>query len=420
MSVIKRQIQKIAIVTSVWELEVGTGAALMAQLLAKAMVDKGIGVVVITSHAKRTLRVEESDGLRIWRLPSFNCYWIGHKDVQPVYKKVVWQIFDTWNPATFIFIKNILGAEQPDLVHVHKLRGLSPAVWTAAYHAGITSIVQTVHDYEVISPEGTLTKKFLGVDLSQLAFIRPYRWLRRKAARHVKVVTAPSKRVMDILKEYSFFSNAEKFIVPNTHGWTLEELAERKRALSVSNIDNTLRFLYVGNLVEYKGIYLLCEAFVKAANDHGNIVLEIVGGGPAYNRIKQKYGNHSQIILHGPLFGQAKEEISQRCDAFVLPSLWEEPFGIVIAEAFTYGKPCIVSSIGALPELVIDGVNGFLFPPGNREVLYQLFCRFAQNPNELRNKREHAFASAESVCVERVIERYWKVYETAITYKNEC
>ncbi len=47
--------------------------------------------------------------------------------------------------------------EAPDIVHVHKMRGLSPAVWSAAAAAGCRPIVQTCRDYEAMSPEGTLT-----------------------------------------------------------------------------------------------------------------------------------------------------------------------------------------------------------------------------------------------------------------------
>jgi len=53
----------------------------------------------------------------------------------------------------------------------------------------------------------------------------------------------------------------------------------------------------------------------------------------------------------------------------VVPSLWDEPYGMVAVEALTSGVPVVASNVGALPELVTDGVDGLLVPPGDRDAL---------------------------------------------------
>ena len=59
----------------------------------------------------------------------------------------------------------------------------------------------------------------------------------------------------------------------------------------------------------------------------------------------------------------------RRAAVAVVPSLWDEPYGMVAVEALTSGVPVVASNVGALPELVTDGVDGLLIPPGDRDAL---------------------------------------------------
>jgi glycosyltransferase involved in cell wall biosynthesis len=64
----------------------------------------------------------------------------------------------------------------------------------------------------------------------------------------------------------------------------------------------------------------------------------------------------------------------------VLPAIWPETFSIVIREANLMGLPVIASRIGAIPEAIEEGVNGFLFKPGDREDLRRRMLRFIEAP----------------------------------------
>ena len=76
----------------------------------------------------------------------------------------------------------------------------------------------------------------------------------------------------------------------------------------------------------------------------------MIGTGQFESDFVEKYSNSSQIIFHGALYGQSKSEYLRKCDVLVFPSTWPESFGIVITEAFAFGKPVIASKIGAIPE----------------------------------------------------------------------
>ena len=66
-----------------------------------------------------------------------------------------------------------------------------------------------------------------------------------------------------------------------------------------------------------------------------------------------------QIKYIGPVDDDAKNELLGRSAALLMPIEWEEPFGIVMAEAFACGTPVIGFRRGSVPEVVVDGVNGF-------------------------------------------------------------
>ena len=69
-----------------------------------------------------------------------------------------------------------------------------------------------------------------------------------------------------------------------------------------------------------------------------------------------------------------------RCDAVIIPSIWEEPFGITAVEALSCGIPVIASVSGALPDIVEDGKSGFLFPRGNADALAETVKKFLRDP----------------------------------------
>jgi alpha-maltose-1-phosphate synthase len=76
-----------------------------------------------------------------------------------------------------------------------------------------------------------------------------------------------------------------------------------------------------------------------------------------------------------------------RATAFVMPSLYE-PLGVAVLEAMAFGLPCIGSTGGAIPELIEEGVTGFLVPPGDEEALLAEMRRLAESPDLCRTLGE--------------------------------
>ena len=70
-------------------------------------------------------------------------------------------------------------------------------------------------------------------------------------------------------------------------------------------------------------------------------------------------------------------------DVLVIPSLWYENTPLTALSALAARRPLIVSDLGGLSSLVVNGKNGYVFPPGDALALSQILLRLAQNKNEL-------------------------------------
>ncbi len=149
-----------------------------------------------------------------------------------------------------------------------------------------------------------------------------------------------------------------------------------------------IRFAFIGNMMPAKGLHVLIKSFYGIAPGKAQLVIY----GTAYS-YKSELSGYTQRIrsmaprdnikLMGAFHHERIKEVFENIDVLIVPSLWQENSPLVIQEAFMAKTPVIASRIGGIPELVIDGVNGFLFEPGNIAQLRGLIDRVIENPSIL-------------------------------------
>jgi glycosyltransferase involved in cell wall biosynthesis len=403
---------KIVLISFLYEPELGGGAAVVVNQLARLLLERSHSVVVITSWKGRGVKTDYIDGIKIIRIPPMNLYWVGEKDEQSLPKKVAWQLVDIWNPLVYRLVRQILINENADIVHSHKLRGLSPSIWSAAASAGARKIVHTCHDYELLSPEGFLMGKIGRLAQDQNPLMRPYQNLRKYFSRQIHFATAPSRFVMDYHQKMGFFPLANTRIVPNSHGFDEQELKQNSVELSKTPRKVSARhFLYLGRLDKAKGIELLCESFIRVAGQRRGFRLIITGWGPLDKSLREKYAHQDTIVFTGPVFGAQKGRLFRDCDVLVAPSVVQEPFGIVIIEAYSHGVPVIASRSGAFPELVREGETGFLVEPGSVDDLYSALVKVSEEHSLLNAMSVKCFEEARNYTNEFLVNKYLEIYE---------
>lgn len=147
--------------------------------------------------------------------------------------------------------------------------------------------------------------------------------------------------------------------------------------------------LYVGRLSAEKQIDRLRP--ILDANPEA--CLALVGDGPHRAELEQLFaGTQTQFIgyLHGEQLGAAYAS----ADAFVFPSR-TETLGLVLLEAMAAGCPVVAANSGGIPDIVSDGINGFLFDPEDEQGAIAAIQRLLANPAEREILRQAARQEAE-------------------------
>jgi glycosyltransferase involved in cell wall biosynthesis len=160
------------------------------------------------------------------------------------------------------------------------------------------------------------------------------------------------------------------------------------------------RILCVARLVRHKGHATLLRALAALRDEGLPLHATLVGDGPereALERLSAELGVGDLVEFRGAVGQDELPSLYAGCDVFCLPTL-AETVGVASMEAMTSGRPVVSSSLMGVPELIVDGVSGFLVPPGRERELAAALRRLAEDP-ELRERLAEAGRR-------RVLERY--------------
>ncbi len=132
-----------------------------------------------------------------------------------------------------------------------------------------------------------------------------------------------------------------------------------------------LRIVYMGRIAREKGLYETLQG-LRLAHELGvDARLVIAGGGPEeqpLRRYAQALGIASRTCFVGPVFGADKVKLLAGADVMVLPS-YSEGLPYALLESMAAGIPVIATPVGAIPDVVTDGIHGFLVPPRNGKAI---------------------------------------------------
>ncbi len=176
----------------------------------------------------------------------------------------------------------------------------------------------------------------------------------------------------------------------------------------------SLSAAYVGRLVQEKGVETLIRAMGLVREQGYSISLKIIGDGPQRQSLEAMAGNGKDaspaIRFTGSLQGGALHSALQGVAVVVVPSLNEEPAGLVVMEQMMAGRPVIVTDHGGAAEIA-DGA-GLSFPPGDAAALAACLRRLADEPNLLAELAARARSRAADLFTQaRMVEDHHRVFE---------
>lgn len=325
----------------------------------------------------------------------------------------------------------LLNEINPDIVHIQNLLYLSVKIIAEIKKRNIP-IVFTLHDYWLICPQGQLlrnnlkacdrenSRECISCVLPHLSIkkylFNAYYLLRNSIPERLfqlvkniylvcsKFSLSANQQAISLIEERSAYmrgicAKVDLFIAPSQflrkifiefgipqnkiiflpHGFDLDKFKDLGKTPSVK-----LRFGLIGNLLPAKGAHLAIECFNKIKND--NAELKIYGPFMSYkgilgnylHRIRKMVRNRN-IRFMGGFDNKDIAKIFAEIDVLVVPSIWYENSPLVIQEAFASKTPVIASRIGGIPELIDDGVNGFLVKPNDIDDLYKRISQIIDN-----------------------------------------
>jgi len=309
---------------------------------------------------------------------------------------------------------------RPDIVHLHTMGELSPAALFAVWDI---PFVITVHGPEEFT-RALIPWILPASDYRNATYRRSdLRVIGRLRSLYLRVIQRPAYLLA--LRRCGALVAPSAFIAR-----VLEKDVDPGRIIQIDNgIDvpdaacpppGRGRFCFVGRLEAVKGVDVLLRAFARAREQCPGMTLTIAGEGAERATLEALA---AQLGLAGDVTFLGRVEPNEvvcalvHSDALVIPSVWPEAFGLVIIEAMGVGRAILGSRVGAIPELVADGVSGLITDPYDEGALANGMVRLASQPDLCRQMgeagRRNAAAYTASAFVSNILALYNRTVRTA-------
>jgi len=347
-----------------------------------------------------------------------------NRNVQNLWQKIHAFKDGIYSSAAKKAISSILESEHPEVAHIHNIyTSISPSIFVACQKYNVPVVLRCA-DFRLIScpisshlRKGQICERCLGgreywcvlKNCRSNIFESVAYTMRSSVTRMLQIIkdnvtlyVPPSKFVKQRMIDAKFPEDSI-VVVPNMV--SVYDLRDEKSSGEY--------VAYVGRISPEKGIETLLNSTCRTG-----LPVLIAGDYSKMPEILNTAPPNAQFI--GPLNRDQLIGFYQNARFTVIPSILFETFGLVATEAMSHGLPVIASRRGALPEIVEDGVTGFLFNPGNAEQLTNKMKLLWENPDLCRRMGR---VGRQKVILEYSEDVYYKrlmaVYKKAIKINNE-
>lgn len=401
---------KVAFVSTLYAPHETGGAERTVRTLAESLVRHGHQALAISLAPDGRAARGEIGGVRTYYVPLANLHWPFANERPSWLRRLAWHAIDAYNPVMGARVGEILARERPDVVQAGNLLGFSVAVWRAARRLDIP-VVQMLHDYYLACPNASMFKAGRNC-AAQCTRCRVLGTPRRRLSNIPVAVTSLSRRTLEKVEGAGLFRGVpHRFIA---HG--ASQLHASPPPRPDKRPGEPLVVGCLGRIERNKGIEVLLDAVARLPA--GTVRVLLAGRGePGYTEELRARSAGSDIAFVG--FVRPAELFAQ-IDLLVVPSLWEEPLGRVIYEAYEYGIPSAVSRAGGMPEIVEPGRTGFVFEPGNDSELAALLHRQVRQGWAGADFFAACRAKSREFDIDRdpVFDRYARIWRTACAWPD--
>lgn len=324
--------------------------------------------------------------------------YVRHNDDINEMSKVRVAVDTIWSRKSTRDLTRLFEDRKIDLVHVtNSFPLISPAIYfvAAKFHV---PVVQALHNYRLLCPAGTF---FRDGKVCEDCVGKCTAWpaVQHKCYRGSRLGSATISGMLATHRALGTWRNKV------TRYFTLTDFARQKfveNGLPAERIDvkpncvspdpgiglgDEGHAVFVGRLSQEKGIDLLLETWRSMRRP---LKLKIIGDGPCLPKVQQAADQDPRIEVAGHLsLDQVCDEVG-KASFLVMPSVWYETFGRTIIEAYAAGTPVIATDMGAMREIVVDGVTGLKFKRADANDLREKIDDLLADPARLQKMRINA------------------------------
>lgn len=330
------------------------GGPISAMMVAKLLLADGhdLEVVNVSGEDKH----EIYDGVPVRRLRTLNIDW-NYRLPRPPWKKLLWHALENFNPRAFVVMRREIRRFKPDIVLTDSIENINVATWAAARSCGVP-VCHIVRSAFLICWKASMRR---GNDncVRACSSCQVSSCGKKFFSRYVDAVIGETDFIIGRHLEHGYFPNASSHKVPGA----IPTVVRREPRSPPSG---QMRFGFIGVHDPVKGLDTLALAAHRLVNNP-TVAFVIAGNAKSdyAKSLPQKFPKENTRFL-----GWTKpEDFFSQIDVLVVPSLFREPFGRVVIEAFSQGVPVIGARSGGIPESIDPGVDGFLFDAGDEVAL---------------------------------------------------
>lgn len=364
------------------------GAARFAERLAAGLVQRGHEVHVSapnTAYRKAEPAVELIEGQPVvmHRLPSIR--WAPHD----------WLRF-IWPWRSKHYARQVLDAVKPDVVHIQSHIVIGRGLAREARKRGIP-VVATNH----VMAENILDFTTLPPALDKVVF--KFAWDDAKRTFDIaRAVTTPTRKAADFLEKTTGLTG----VIPISCGIDGSHYAPDLTPRDAN------RIMIVGRLTNEKQVDVTLRAVAKLDPSLA-VTVDIVGGGDQRQKLEalaNTLGLGDRVVWHGHASDEELRALYARASMYVIASIAELQ-SISTMEAMASALPVVAADAMALPHLVHDGENGYLFPPGDVEAAAERITRVLRaTPEERRRMQQASLDGVKVHDINRTLDTFEALY----------
>ena len=307
-----------------------------------------------------------------------------------------------YHPTNLFILKDCIKKMKefkPDVIHLQLGGSIENLVFWACFKK--KAIVSTFHDVKLHAGENSWRLNFTR------CFIRKY---------SNRIIVHGEKLKEQMIKEYGLPNEKVHAIPIGEHQVAPFKKYERKDLKEDGNL-----ILFFGRTSEYKGLEYLIKAEPMITKGVPDAKIIIAGRSEDFKKYEKMMINKDNFIVHNYRIPYKEgAELFQRCSVVALPYIEASQSG-VIPTAYGFKKPVVVTDVGAIPEIVDDGMTGIIVPPRNPEALAEAIVELLKDEKLRKQMGENAYKKLKTdLSWEKIAYKTIEVYEKAIKeHKNE-